>query len=453
MTTTTPGSTPTTATTAQDEALAIAVEAYIYLYPLVLMEATRRQMTNLPLGEKPSFGPMGAFSHSRTFPDATFRAVVRPNFDTLYSIAWLDLTSEPMVVSVPDTQGRYYLLPLYDMWTDAFAVPGARTSGTGSKHFLIVPPDWSGELPVGLEAIKAPTRLVWVIGRIQTNGPQDYEAVHRIQDGLAITPLSRWGLEPLPVDAVVDPTVDMTTPPMEQVHGMTGHEFFTLAAGLMKMHPPHMTDWSIVARMQRVGLEPGRDLDYEGLDPVARGALDAAPAQARDRIRGSLPHLAPVVDGWQTIGDPMGVYGNSYLHRAQVAMIGLGANPPEDAVYPINVTDSAGNPLDGDHEYVLHFEAAELPPAQAFWSVTMYDAEGYPTANPLDRFALGDRDPLVYNEDGSLDLYLQHESPGTELEANWLPAPRGPLGVTMRLYAPEVEALDGRWSPPAIERR
>jgi hypothetical protein len=146
------------------------------------------------------------------------------------------------------------------------------------------------------------------------------------------------------------------------------------------------------------------------------------------------------------------VYGNFYLKRAIIAMAGLGANPPEDAIYPLNVGDADGQPLDGDHDYVLHFDKDELPPVDAFWSVTMYDADGFQAANELNRFALGDRDPLSYNGDGSLDLYLQHEHPGADREANWLPAPRGPLGVTMRLYAPRPEALQGEWNPPPVRR-
>jgi hypothetical protein len=169
-------------------------------------------------------------------------------------------------------------------------------------------------------------------------------------------------------------------------------------------------------------------------------------------MRTSIPRLTRIVNGWQMNTDSIGVYGNFYLKRAIVSMLGLGANQPEDAIYPLNVGDADGQPLNGDHDYMLHFEPAELPPVDAFWSVTMYDAEGFHAANAINRFALGDRDALTYNDDGSLDLYLQHEAPGPERESNWLPAPRGPLGVTMRLYAPRAEALDGRWNPPPIRQ-
>jgi hypothetical protein len=432
------------------QAQEIAVEAYVYLYPLMTMEVTRRQMTNLPVGQKPGFGPMDTFAHVRQFPPADFKAVVRPNFDTLYSVAWLDLSGEPRVVSVPDTDGRYYLLPLYDMWTDAFAVPGTRTSGTGAGSYAIVGPGWRGSVPDGMEAIQAPTSYVWIIGRTQTNGPRDYAAVHVVQDGFAITPLSCWPDGAGPNEASIDPSVDMQTPPLQQVNSMPGSDYFAQGAQLMRLHPPHSTDWSTVARMRRIGITPGRDLRVGALDPSVQDAVERAPAMALKLMADKLPTLARDVNGWQMNTDTMGVYGNYYLKRAIVSMVGLGANQPEDAVYPLNVGDADGQPLDGDNDYVIHFPAAELPPVDAFWSLTMYDAEGFQAANPINRFAIGDRDDLRYNADGSLDVYLQHENPGAEEESNWLPAPRGPLGVTMRLYAPKPEALDGRWNPPVI---
>lgn len=435
-----------------EDAQEIAVEAYVYLYPLMTMEVTRRQVTNLPPGTRPGFGPMDSFSHVRQFPPAGFKAVVRPNFDTLYSSAWLDLTEEPRVVSVPDTDGRYYLLPLYDMWTDAFAAPGKRTSGTQAGSYAIVGPGWRGTVPEGVETIQAPTSYVWIIGRTQTNGPRDYNAVNLIQDGFSILPLSSWPEGISTPRADVDPNVDMETPPLEQVNGMAGADYFSQAAKLMGLHPPHVTDWSTVTRMRRIGIVPGEAMRIDEFDACVQDALQRAPGAALRLMRDKLPTLARVTNGWQMNTDTMGVYGNFYLKRAIVTMVGLGANVPEDAVYPLNVGDANGEPLDGSNNYVIHFTKDQLPPVAAFWSVTMYDAEGFHAANELNRFAIGDRDDLLYNPDGSLDLYLGHENPGPGREANWLPAPRGPLGVTMRLYAPKPEALDGRWVPPPIER-
>ena len=445
----------TTSTTAQAQSISaaeteiIAQEAYVYLYALVTMDVSRRQLTNIEPGKMTGRGPMNTFSHIRTFPDANFREVVRPNFDTLYSSGWLDLTNEPMVVSVPDTQGRYYLLPMLDMWSDVFAVPGKRTSGTSAANYALVAPGWSGKIPAGVQRINAPTPYVWIIGRTQTNGPKDYAAVNKVQDGYRMTPLSRWGKNPAPVKVKIDPGVDMKTPPLRQVNEMAAAKYFAYGAALMKVNPPHITDWSTLARMKRIGIEPGK-FDPTKADPaaLARGA-----AAGLKLMVDKIPTLARVTNGWQMNTDTMGVYGNYYLKRSIVAMAGLGANQPEDAIYPLNIVDADGKPVVAENKYVLSFKKAELPPVNAFWSLTMYDAEGFQVANTINRFAIGDRDALKFNPDGSLDLYIQHESPGSDKEGNWLPAPKsGALGLTMRLYAPKPEALDGRWNPPAIKK-
>jgi hypothetical protein len=438
--------------TTSSEALELAVEAYIYLYPLITMDVTRRVMCNVPPDRVPGMGPAGVFHHMRAFPDAKFKAVVRPNFDTLYSSAWLDLTQGPVVMSAPDTHGRYYLLPIMDMWTDAFAVPGTRTSGDDAGNFAIVPQGWQGSLPAGMERIDAPTPYLWIIGRTQTNGPADYAAVHAVQDGFTLTPLARWPDAPEPPVYTPDPTVDMKTPPLDQVNNMSGQEYFTYAAELMKLHRPHVTDWSQVARRRRIGLKPGEPYAWDALSPQMQEALNAAPAAALQSMRAKLPSLAKVVNGWQMNVDSMGVYGDYYLKRAIVAMVGLGANQAVDAVYPLAVCDAEGKPFDGANNYVMHFAQNELPPVEAFWSITMYDGEGFQAGNEIDRFAIGDRDALRFNADGSLDIYVQHENPGQDKVANWLPAPLGPLGITMRLYAPKTQVLDGRWNPPAIRK-
>jgi hypothetical protein len=446
----------------EQEAHAIATDAYVYFYPLVTMDVTRKQFTNIAPGKELGKGPMNMFNNVPEYPPADFKGVVRPNFDTLYSVAYLDLTKEPVVVSVPDTNGRYYLLPMLDMWSDVFASPGWRTTGTAAQTFLVTPAGWRPDLrdrfaeefklPNDTQRIEAPTPYVWIIGRTKTDGPADYDAVHQIQAGLKISLLSDFGKAPRPAEVKIDPSIDMKTPPKIQVDTMNAGAYFAYAAELLKLHPPHLTDEPIIAQMKRIGIEPGKSFDIAKLDPAVQKALATAPQDGRKLMAWKLPTLARVANGWSMNTDTMGVYGNYYLKRAIVSQVGLGANLPEDAIYPLNLGDESGKPLDGANKYTITFEKGAAPPVNAFWSITLYDQDGFQVGNALNRFAVSNWMPFTTNPDGSLDLYFQNESPGKDKEANWLPAPKGPFNLTMRLYSPISEALTGKWNPPPIVR-
>lgn len=446
----------------EDEARAIAVDAYVYFYPLLTMDITRKQFTNVEPGKDGFKGPMNTFVNIREYPPADFKGVVRSNFDTLYSSAWLDMTKEPVVITVPNTDGRYYLLPMLDMWTDVFASPGWRTTGTKAGTFLLTPPGWRPDLrekfaeafrlPDDTQRIEAPTPYVWIIGRTKTDGPADYGAVHKIQDGYKVTTLSEFGKTPRPIEVKVDPSVDMKTPPKVQVDTMSAGVYFANAAELLKLHPSHITDEPIIAQMKRIGIEPGKSFDIGKLDARIQRALEAAPQEGQKLMAWKVPTLARVANNWSMNTDTMGVYGNYYLKRAIVSQLGLGANLPEDAIYPLNLGDESGKPLDGANKYTITFEKGAAPPVNAFWSITLYDQEGFQVGNVLNRFAVSSWMPFKYNADGSLDLYFQNESPGKDKEANWLPAPKGAFNLTMRLYAPKSEALTGKWNPPPVTR-
>jgi hypothetical protein len=439
-------------TISPEEARAIAVDAYLYFYPLLSMDVSRRVFTNIEPGKEFGKGPMNMFVSVLEYPPADFKGVVRVNFDTLYSIAWLDLTQGPLVISAPDTDGRFYLLPMLDMWTDVFASPGWRTTGTQAGNFLVTPPGWRETVPQGMTHLPAPTPYIWIIGRTKADGPQDYAAVHKIQAGFKVTQLSEWGKQPTLVTVKIDPTVDMKTPPKVQVDSMPAGKYFAYAADLVKLHPPHITDQPIIAEMKKIGIEVGKSFDLNQLDPAVQKALEGAPNEAQELMTWKLATLARVANGWSMNTDTMGVYGNYYLKRAIVAREGLGANLPEDAIYPLNLADASGKPLDGANTYTIHFDKGATPPVNAFWSITLYDSEGFQVGNPLNRFAVSSWMPFKSNADGSLDLYFQNESPGTDKEANWLPAPKGAFNLTMRLYGPKSEALTGKWDPPPVKR-
>lgn len=434
---------------AEQEAQSIAVDAYVYFYPLLSMDVSRKQFTN---GTSDFKSPMNTFMNVPAYPPADFKGVVRSNFDTLYSASWLDMTKEPVVISAPDTDGRYYLLPMLDMWTDVFASPGWRTTGTKAGNFLVTPPGWSGTVPDGMTRINAPTPYVWLIGRTKTDGPPDYDAVRAIQAGYKVSLLSEFGKPPKPVEFKPDPSVDMKTPPKVQVDTMAAGKYFAYAAELLKQHPPHITDEPILARMKKIGIEVGKSFDISKLDPAVQKALESAPQAGQKLMAWKLPTLARVVNGWSMNTDTVGVYGNYYLKRAILSQQGLGANVVEDAIYPLNLGDETGKPLDGANKYTITFEKGAAPPVNAFWSITLYDQEGFQVGNVLNRFAVSSWMPFKFNADGSLDLYFQNESPGKDMEANWLPAPKGSFNLTMRLYAPKSEALTGRWTPPAVTK-
>ena len=441
------------AAVSEEEAFEIGVEAYTYAYPIVLMEITRRVSTksaDLATGK----ATMSQFKHAQAFPDAKFKHVVRPNADTLYSTLWYDVSERPLLLSLPDTGGRYYVLPLMDMWTDVFASFGSRTTGTGATSFVLVGPTWKGaELPAGVRVVRSPTPVGWIIGRIQTNGAADFPNVRKLQAGFTAAPLGDGAVAAGPAKvAPGEATLVLKTPPVRQVAAMEPGVFFALFAELMKTNPPHASDYAVLLRMERLGIVPGRSFDLKAAEPQIRKGLDRAAPAALQRIVGARARLGSPRNGWSVTTASIGVYGNDYLNRAFIAYFGLAALPPEEAIYPSTMVDHEGRSLDGANKYVLRFEKGELPPAKAFWSLTMYGADQLFVDNPINRYAIGDRDPLVYNADGSLTLYIQRESPGKEREANWLPAAEGPFSMNLRLYLPRPEATDGRWVPPAVTR-
>ncbi len=437
---------------AEDETATLAAEAYVYGFPLVLMDVSRQAMTAVP---KPitTAAPINQFNVSEEFPDATFTTVVSPNADTLYSFAWLDLAKEPLVLSLPDTGDRYYLMQMLDAWTDVFASPGTRTTGNQKGDYAIVGPNFGGKLPDGLKEIKAPTSLVWVIGRTQTNGKADYAAVRALKAQYKLTPLSAWGTDYMaPSEVPVDPKVDVQTSPVETVMRMDAAAFFGRLAALLQNNPPTEADKPMVEKLARIGIAPGRPFDPPKLDTALARALQQGAVAGREMIFAETKKpQGKVANGWDVMGN-LGRYGTNYLFRSVVALVGLGANLPEDAIYPRATADADGNRLTGANRYVIQFPKGQLPPVRAFWSITMYNSKQFFVDNPIDRYAIGDRDKLNFNDDGSLTLYIQNQSPGKDKESNWLPAPKDAFNLFMRLYWPKEEIIDGTWKPPAVKK-
>jgi hypothetical protein len=320
------------------EDLWLATDAYIYGYPLVTMEMTRRVITNVasPVG---THGPMGQFIKLRQYPDASFRDVTAPNADTLYTTAFLDVGDEPWVVSLPDMKDRYFLFPMLDGWTNVFQVPGKRTTGDKAQTYAITGPGWRGTLPAGVKEYKSPTSIVWILGRIYCTGtPEDYAAVHALQDQCKLVPLSSYRKPYTPPAGKVDPSIDMKTAVREQVNAMDAVAYFTLLAQLMKRNPPAAADGPELAKFAKIGLIPGKDFDASKFDPAFAKRI---PQFAFDRImlQFKIGKSIRNKNGW-AYDSETGIYGTDYLNRALVTAIGLGANRIQDAVYPTSLKDA-----------------------------------------------------------------------------------------------------------------
>jgi hypothetical protein len=431
----------------------LATDAYIFGYPLVTMEMTRRVITNVaaPVGTR---GPMGQIIKLREYPNASFKDVTAPNADTLYTTAFFDVGKEPWVFSIPDMNGRYALLPMLDGWTTVFQVPGKRTTGTGAQTYALTGPGWKGTLPAGVKEYKSPTNIVWLLGRIYCTGtPEDYAEVHKLQDEFKLVPLSSYGKSYTPPAGTVDPSIDMKTAVREQVNRMDAVAYFTLLCKLMKDNPPAAADAPQLAKFAGIGIVPGQDFDATKLkaDFVKR-----VPEVGFDRIMLQFKINKDVKEenGWGYT-TKTGIYGTDYLMRALITAIGLGANRPQDAVYPTSMKDGEGRKYNGENKYVMHFPEGQVPPAQGFWSLTMYDASYFFVNNPINRYSISARQNLKSNPDGSTDLYIQKDTPGADKEANWLPAPSGDFVLMLRLYWPDESdpsIIDGSWKIPPVKK-
>jgi len=416
----------------------LAAEAYVYGYPLVLMDATRQIDT--------AKTPVNTFRHERA-PAGT----VTPNGDVLFSRAWLDLSAEPVVLSLPDARDRYYVLPMLGGWTDVFSSPGKRQTGTEKRDFAIVGPSYKKPLPADLTAIAAPTDMVWIVGRVDPGGPGGAAAAAKLQEQLKLTPLSQWGKKPARAAAAAAPAkADAGASAAQQVAQLDAKAFFTRLAALLATNPPSKEDGAMVQKLGKLGIVPGQPFDFSKLDAPTAAATEAGVVSARDAIASSAKtYIGDLRNGWAVEWDT-GRYGANYGLRAVMAALRLGANAPEDAIFASARVDGDGKPLVGTSRYVLHFDKGQAPPSEAFWAVSLYDDAKRFVANPLDRHALGDNDKLATNPDGSIDLYLQNANPGPDKASNWLPAPPGPFNVMLRVYWPKQAMLERKWTPPPI---
>ena len=419
-------------------------EAYIFAYPLVLMDITKRYSIN----NRKQGAPLNQFYHKKQFPDHTYKTVVKPNNDTYYSTAWLDLREQPIILSVPATE-RYYLLPIYDAWTNVIATPGTRTTGKEAQKFLIAHKDWNGSAPPDMKIIRSATYMVHIIGRTQVNSIEDgKKVVSKIQDGFQLTPLHgpthyRNEDERKSLKSITNKA------PKSQVKDLAIDSFFTLFNQLLEDNPSYKEDSILMKGLVKMNIGPNQLFSLKDFPLETLSSIRAIPSQ----VHKEFPRLfrSELVDGWRTLLG-LGHYGIDYKKRAFIAHYGLGANLSEDTIYPTGLTDSENEPYHGKHKYLLHFPKGQLPPTSAFWSLTMYNNDAFLVKNPIDRYAIGDRDKLRLNVDGSLDIWIQHTSPDSTKLSNWLPAPEEEFMLTLRIYWPKESALNGTWHAPAVQK-
>jgi hypothetical protein len=434
---------------------AAAAAAYVYGLPQVSVRGTVKRF------------PRNEIVSVNALTNPSVQTVVTPNVDTAYTVAWLDLINGPVVVNVPDTGGRYYTFQFLDGFSNAFAYVGSGSTGTRAGAYALVPPGWTGSLPAGVHRISSPSNTVWLLGRTLVTGPADLPAVKHLQDQYETTPLTAWKTgvrQPPLVLGQYPPTTRKTIP--------TGAEFIATLNLEMNIDPPPAADGCALRAMSPAGVrvphptaalsllddlsDQAPPLPPAAGNPIVNAALSGGTAAAANIIVAAETRLNAssrrANNGWEVLGNWVGRFGTRYLGRAIVARDLLGANIPRQAIYPIADSDVTGRALDGAHRYTIRFPKGHLPPVNAFWSLTMYNASDFLYANPVSRYAIGDRTPgLHYGRDGSLTLYIQHAQPSAAAHrANWLPAPNGSFHLVMRLYEPRAAALAGRWKPAPI---
>lgn len=407
-----------------------ARDAFLFGYPLIMTDETRQT----------SAYPVNTIQHLRSFPDHTFRNVVRPNVDTLYSIIWLDLADEAMVLTLPDSQGRYVLMPMLDAWSNVFASIGSRTTGPDGGSYVIAGPNWTGDAPEGLTVYRSPTALAWMVGRIYANGLEDFTSAHAYQDGMQLQTLSDFKNK---VPMARQPNRPMTSVDIKQrIKDMEASDFFAKLETLMRENPPASEDTPFLET---------------SLQPLLTGKVSPKDLQTgKDKAYKRLALIEKFVGrgkGWSGLdmSIPLGSYGTDYQLRGVITHVGFGANEAVDAIYPNTTRDHNGKPLHSFKNYVVHFTKDELPPVNAFWSITLYDQDGFLVDNSLQRYALGTQNDLAFNDNGSLDIYVQADPPNDAPSSNWLPAPKDMnFALTMRLYWPKDRVLQGDWQPPQV---
>ena len=431
-----------------EEARAIAREAYTYGFPMV--DNYRIQYAYFQDKSSPEYkAPWNTLQNTARVYTPADTAIQTPNSDTPYSTVGMDLRAEPIVLTVPEIEkDRYYSIQLIDAYTFNFDYIGSRATGNGAGSYLIAGPNWKGEAPAGVKkVIRSETDFVLALYRTQLFDAEDIDNVKKVQAGYKAEPLSSFLGQPALAAA---PAIDFMKPlsPDEEKKSL---EFFNLLSFILQYCPTNPSETELMARFAKIGVGAGKTIDVASLSPEMKTAMEQGISDAWSDLQG----LKKEVDaGKVAVGDLFGTreyLKNNYLYRFIAAALGIYGNSKQEAMYPPYGVDAEGKPLDGANKYTVHFAEGQLPPANAFWSLTMYELpKSLLVANSIDRYLVNSPmlPKFVKDADGGYTFYVQNESPGKDKEANWLPAPKGPFSVFMRIYWPKDAALDGSWKQP-----
>jgi hypothetical protein len=428
----------------------VAEDVYIYGYPLLLMDITRRRETAV---SHPGLrnAPINQFAHGR-FPSAPHdKDVGHPHADCLRSSAWLDLGKEPLVLSLPQTE-RYFLLSFWSAWYEIFGTAGLRNFPEESR-LVLVGPHYSEKLPDDMKAIVAPTETVWIDACFEVDGPEDIQPVYSVQDQLRLVPLGQWGTVVSPRSTPFPIGIDQKATPQEELARFDARTFYTRLARLLQRNPGHDCDARVIEEFSRIGFFTGREYNFDTLPATVVNAMNCAVPVAQERIASGEKNAGTrrSVNTWWLHTQP-GLYQMNYLERAVAARTSIDGSLVEDVMCFHTTLDSGGEPLRGSNRYIINFRPDCTPPVNAFWSITLYDSSKHLFPNYIHRYVIRDRDRLRLEPDSSLSILIQNEWPGTARDSNWLPAPKDTFNLALRMYWPKPVALSGEWRPPALIR-
>ena len=433
-----------------------AVSAYEYLYPLVNQYFSERIQTDVSApNDSTSQAPVNQLYNNSLAP---LQNNTGPNADTLYTGGWLDLSKGPIILHVPNYHSRYYTVEFSDAWTNTFSIIGTPTTGTASANYALVDPGWHGVLPAGVKKIQAPTNLVGLLARTLVYGQGDLNTADAYRRQITLTPLKDFGRNYTPPSHVPAATgINTVAPVAQQVANLTGTQFFSLASRLLITNPPLAGDRAtgVLKTLSRVGVTPGSFFDLSHLTSQQLAAVKQAPASGTAKVTAdaaAFERSGKFLGQWYNLPSDLSEYGTHFADRAGAAATGVFvlANPAAEALYLSAFTDSTGKPLNGSNDYEITFAADHFPPASYFWSVTLYQssAELYP--NAFNRYEIGNRSPFKLNPNGSLTIYVGNSVPAPDLESNWIPAPKAPFTLTLRLYGPEENIIHAGYAPPPV---